>query len=145
MSLFRAIYTSRPFGFDEAALNGILMASRRANERDGVTGALICRRDIYIQWLEGPEAQVRGTLERIKRDDRHVELKLHVGDRVSHRMFAEWAMLDDPAATWIWTQDEVSKGAVERATPEQLIAFFVPLRGRAARPIPADGRAGGEG
>ena len=42
MDLFRAIYTSRPFGFDEAILSGILMDARRANARDGITGALIC-------------------------------------------------------------------------------------------------------
>ena len=46
MSVFRAIYTSRPFGFDTAILHGILSDARRANLRDGITGALICRGDI---------------------------------------------------------------------------------------------------
>ena len=41
MSLFRALYTSRPFGFDTGILNGILLDARRANARDGITGALI--------------------------------------------------------------------------------------------------------
>ena len=59
MDVFRAIYTSRPFGFDQAMLSGILIDARHANIRDGITGALICRADIYLQWLEGPEAQVR--------------------------------------------------------------------------------------
>jgi hypothetical protein len=53
MTLFRAVYSSRPFGFDSAILNGILVDARRSNERDGITGALICRGDIYLQWLEG--------------------------------------------------------------------------------------------
>lgn len=128
MSLFRAVYTSRPFGFDDAILNGILMEARRANDRDGLTGALICRGDIYIQWLEGPEAQVRNLLARIKRDDRHLEMTLHVEEPVSERMFGKWAMLHDPAASWIWSQEEVADGAVEHATPEEVIAFFMPLR-----------------
>ncbi len=88
---------------------------------------MICRGDIYIQWLEGPEEHVRNALARIKRDNRHLEVKLHVAEPVSERMFGKWAMLHDPAATWIWSQDEVANGAVERATPEEVIGFFTRL------------------
>jgi hypothetical protein len=129
MGLFRAIYTSRPFGFEEGILNQILMTARRCNVRDDVTGALICRADIYLQWLEGPEEKVKNTLERISRDDRHDEMKVQVAASVSERMFGKWAMLHDPAVSWIWTPREVANGAVARATPEKLFAFFVPLRG----------------
>ena len=55
MDLYRVIYTSRPFGFDAGMLNGILVDARRMNTRDGITGALICRADIYVQLLEGSE------------------------------------------------------------------------------------------
>ena len=132
MSFYRVIYTSRPFGFDVGTLNGILMDARRLNERDGITGALICRGDIYIQLLEGPEAQVRNTVERIGRDDRHVEMTLHVTQGVPERMFGNWAMLHDPAATWIWSHEEVDAGAAERASPGEVEAFFVQLRDRQA-------------
>ncbi len=128
MSLFRAIYTSRPFGFDTAILNGILLDARRANARDGVTGALICRADIYLQLLEGPQEEVKNTLERIKRDDRHLEVRVHVAENVSERMFGEWAMLHDPAASWIWPREDVSAGAVERATAQEIMGFFKQLR-----------------
>ena len=128
MSLFRAIYTSRPFGFDTAILSSILLDARRSNVRDGITGALICRGDIDLQWLEGPEEQVRKALERIQRDDRHLEVTLHVSESVSERIFGEWAMLDDPAASWIWSRAEVADGAVERTTPEEVTAFFLLLR-----------------
>ncbi len=128
MNLFRAIYTSQPFGFDEGILGGILIDARRANLRDGVTGALICRADVYLQWLEGPEDMVRATLARIKRDDRHLEVTLHVAEPVTERVFGDWAMLHDPAATWIWTQKEVADGAVERATPAEITGFFLRLR-----------------
>jgi hypothetical protein len=128
MSLFRAIYSSRPFGFDQAILNGILVDARRANERDGITGALICRGDIYLQWLEGPEDSVRDALARIRRDDRHTEVTLHVAEPVAERVFGDWAMLHDPAATWIWSQEDVTAGAVERSTPEEVTGFFMRLR-----------------
>jgi Sensors of blue-light using FAD len=128
MTVFRAVYTSRPFGFDSAILSGILMDARRLNTRDGVTGALICRADIYLQLLEGAEKQVRDTLERIRRDDRHLEVTLRVAEAAPERMFASWAMLHDPATSWIWSQQEVAAGAVERATPEDILAIFTKLR-----------------
>jgi len=136
MTLFRAVYSSRPFGFDSAILSGILVDARRANERDGITGALICRGDIYLQWLEGPEDMVRGALARIRRDDRHVEVTLHVAEPVAERAFGEWAMLHDPAATWIWSQEEVAGGAAERSTPEEVTGFFMRLldQGNGAAP-----------
>ena len=133
MQLFRTIYTSRPFGFDDGILSSILMDARRANVRDGVTGALICRADLYLQWLEGPEPAVRQALERIARDDRHLEVKVHVFEAADERLFGDWAMLHDPAATWIWSRADVDSGAVERATPQEVTAFFTRL---AATPQP---------
>lgn len=129
--LFRAIYSSRPFGFDAAVLNGILLDARRLNQRDGITGALICRADIYLQWLEGPEDKVRAALHRIAQDDRHVDIRVHVSEPAKDRMFPDWAMLHDPAASWIWTQDQVTADAPETATPDEVTAFFLHLRDKA--------------
>ncbi|HQS69647.1 MAG: blue light sensor protein [Novosphingobium sp. 28-62-57] len=131
MDVFRAIYTSQPFGFDDSILRGILSIARQYNARDGITGALICRADIYLQWLEGPEDKVRATVARIAADDRHLEMKLHVSEPAQARMFGEWDMLHDPAATWIWTPEAIAGGALDRATPEEVVAFFVRLRGGA--------------
>ena len=136
MGLFRAIYSSRPFGFDTGMLNGILIDARRANLRNDITGALICRADIYLQWLEGPEAEVRNTLARIARDDRHVEVTTHVMEPTAERMFAHWAMLHDPAATWIWSRDEVAANAAEHATAQEVTAFFTQLRTTSDAPDP---------
>ena len=134
MDLFRAIYTSRPFGFDDSILSGILMDARRANTRDGITGALICRADIYLQWLEGPEAQVRAAIDRIERDDRHLEVKVHVAEPVSERVFGDWAMRHDPAASWVWSQREIADGAVDRAGAEEITGFFLRLRDGSGAP-----------
>ena len=62
----------------------------------------------------------------------HLEVKVHVAEPVAERAFGEWAMLHDPAATWIWTQTEVADGAVDRATPEEVTGFFLRLSGVAA-------------
>ena len=128
MSVFHIIYTSHPFGFDESTLGGILVNARQANARSGITGALICRRDIYLQWLEGPQQQVKNTMERIARDRRHTEVKVHVAALIPQRIFGEWSMLHDPARSWIWTHEEVAGGAAEHSTPEIVVDFFIKTR-----------------
>jgi hypothetical protein len=128
MGLHRIIYTSRPFGYDAGVLNAILADARRANERDDITGALICRDDIYLQWLEGPRDAVLASMERIKHDDRHVELKIHASQDVTQRVFGAWAMLHDPATSWIWPHRAVAAGAVDRATLDEIKTFFLKLR-----------------
>ena len=128
MGLFRAVYSSRPFGYDAGMLNGILTDARRANLRDGITGALICRADIYLQWLEGPEDKVRAAIARIQCDDRHVEVNILIQDTIDDRVFAHWDMLHDPAASLIWSQEAVADGAAERASPDEVIGFFLKLK-----------------
>jgi hypothetical protein len=127
MGLMQLIYASRPFGFDEAMLNGILADARRNNPRHDITGALICRADIYLQLLEGPEEALTGLFDRIRRDDRHVEVVELRRAEVTDRLFPAWAMRDDPARSWMWTQEEVTNGAVARATPQEALAIFTRL------------------
>jgi len=124
MPMIQLIYASRPFGFDEAALAGILMDARRCNERDGITGALICRGDLYLQLLEGPQDTVEAAYRRIEKDHRHLEIKLLSRRTVTERLFPEWAMRDDPARSWMWNQQEVTAGAIERATEADAVAIF---------------------
>jgi len=43
-------------------------------------------------------------------------------------------MLHDPVASRIWSQEEISHGGVERATAEEIFAFFMRLLVPKARP-----------
>ncbi len=122
--LIQLIYSSKPFGFDEAALNGILMFARRNNPREAITGALICRHDLYLQLLEGPQAAVEARYQKIARDDRHLEVVKRVSRPVTERMFPNWAMRDDPARSWMWTPAEINQGALDRAAPDDFISIF---------------------
>lgn len=122
--LTQLIYVSRPFGFDTPTLNGILIGARRRNRQDDITGALICRRDVYLQLLEGPTTAIEALYRRIGRDDRHVEIQLLLTTSIEHRLFPKWDMLDDPARSWLWSPEEVQAGDVERASSEALIAVF---------------------
>lgn len=126
MSLLQLIYASRPFGFDGVMLTAILFDARRCNTRDDITGALLCRDDLFLQLLEGPSAAVEAAYERIRRDDRHIEvrelLRRQIGEDA--RMFGAWAMKDDPATSLIWSRDEVAAGAPERAGEAEVLAVF---------------------
>jgi hypothetical protein len=130
MDLFQVVYSSQPFGYDTGILNGVLSDARRCNIRDGVTGALICRRDVYFQLLEGPELVVKATLERIRRDDRHVGVMLHLSAPTSERLFGDWAMLHDPAQSLMWTREQVSDGALEQASHAEARGVFEDLSAR---------------
>lgn len=124
------IYRSRPFGFDNAMLAGILSGARRNNPRDDITGALICRQDLYLQLIEGPPASIDALYTRILADDRHSDVRLLLTDDVAERVFPAWAMLDDEAPTLFWSPAEVAAGALEAAGPAALLEAFARLRGR---------------
>ncbi|MDZ4066240.1 MAG: BLUF domain-containing protein [Tabrizicola sp.] len=127
--MIQLTYASRPFGFDTAMLAGILLDARRCNTRDGITGLLICRADLYLQLLEGPEAAVDAAYRRIAADDRHMDLSLLTRRSVTHRLFPRWAMRDDPARSWLWTKAEVDDGALTRASEDDVLAVFERIAG----------------
>ena len=132
MKLIRLIYASTPFGFDAGHLDDILTTSRTNNARDEVTGALVCRADLYLQWLEGPEAFVEALFARITADDRHQDIKLFAREAATDRLFPKWAMRDDPAKSWMWSFADVAGGAVERANASDITDIFTRIATEAA-------------
>lgn len=124
--LLQLTYASRPFGFEASILSSILIEARRCNARDGITGALICRDDLYLQLLEGPEKAVERTYARICSDDRHVEVRGLTRRMIADdaRMFAAWAMRDDPASSWVWSRADVDAGVPERASEGEVLGMF---------------------
>ena len=121
------VYRSQPFGFDGAMLAGILAGARRNNRRDDITGALICRYDLYLQLIEGPEPAIDALYAKIVDDDRHTDIKLLLTDTISQRLFPQWEMLDDEAPSLLWSPAEVAGGAIEAATAADLIKIFARL------------------
>lgn len=105
-------------------LSGILQDARRCNLRDDITGALVCRHDIYLQLLEGPSEPVTEAYKRICRDDRHAGITKLVDRQVTSRMFGNWAMLHDPVRSLIWTKDEIAEGILDQTSPAEIIEMF---------------------
>lgn len=126
MRLMQLIYVSRPFGFEGSTLDDILLSARRHNAANGVTGALICRNDVFLQLLEGPREKVTETFSRILRDDRHIEVSLLWCGDAPFRSFAEWSMRDDPVQSWMWSREEV-RDVVRAASAEQARQIFARL------------------
>ena len=106
-------------------LNGLLIDSRENNQKHSITGSLLCRADIYLQLLEGPEESILTTFDRIKRDDRHLEVEVLLQEQnIKERFFPSWAMKDDPVESWMWSQREVADGAVQNTSKEQILGIF---------------------
>lgn len=123
----RLIYRSRPFGFDAAMLAGILSVARRKNPQWGITGALICRHDVYLQLIEGPLDSIEALYSRILKDDRHLDVRLLLQEEMNKRLFPAWAMLDDEAPSLFWSAEDVTNGELEAASPDLLLAPFIRL------------------
>jgi hypothetical protein len=122
--LMQLIYTSRPFGFDAGMLDDILMSARRHNRDNAITGALICRADLFMQILEGPRDAVTETFARIIRDDRHLDVTLICCDDTDARLFPDWYMRDDPPRSWMWTKADVAAGAARMASAKDVRWIF---------------------
>ena len=124
MVLSRLIYCSQPFGYDQPMLNGILADARTYNPKNHITGALICREDIFLQLLEGPEDKILLTYDRILNDDRHLDIELLVQESCDDRLFPTWSMKDDPAKTWFWTKNEIDSGILTSVSKNDLLGVF---------------------
>ena len=127
MKLMQLVYCSQPFGYNLEILSAILIASRANNRKRDITGALICRSDIFLQLLEGPEQQVKSTYAAIQNDDRHIDIHHLLDQNVDKRLFPAWAMKDDPVKTWMWSREEVSNGIVKSLSKAEIEEVFVKL------------------
>ena len=119
------IYASTPFGFSRSDLDHILIKSRYNNDKNDITGALFCRDDLYLQYLEGPEKEIDLTFSKITEDDRHTEIQLLKSGISTRRLFANWAMKDDPVQSWMWTKEEIDNGVLENVTETEAMDIFV--------------------
>ena len=85
------ISTATP-GTTPAMVGEILSASRRNNAAANVTGLLLYDGHRFLQALEGPEAAVQTTFDRIHKDPRHFALVQLARESITERSFPNWAM-----------------------------------------------------
>lgn len=91
--MYRLIYKSEskvPASW--RSVGGILAASTRNNDKNGLTGVLLIGKRHFLQILEGDAATVSETFIRIVHDPRHRNVRLIAFDPVQERLFSEWEL-----------------------------------------------------
>jgi hypothetical protein len=90
--MLQLIYISTAQSAAGSDLDKILLASRRNNGRDDITGMLLFNGKRFLQALEGPEALVLATYDRITLDQRHRAPVILSSKPIADRQFGAWAM-----------------------------------------------------
>jgi hypothetical protein len=99
-------------------LASILFQSRRNNAERRLTGLLWTDGSRFLQVLEGDNAEVQKTFDRIQADDRHRAVVILHDRAVPARTFGAWSMAligdsDDRIATALVNADPVIRGTFE--------------------------------
>ena len=118
------IYTSHPIGFDEKNINNILEISKINNKKHNLTGCLVYRQDLYLQYLEGPDENLEITYKRILNDKRHSKIFKLSENFTTRRLFANWAMRGNPLMTSMWTNSDVKKGIIQEMSSDDAYKLF---------------------
>ena len=139
MSDYRIVYYSenkiRGTSSDlSSEINRILISSRRNNELVGVTGALMFSAGFFGQVLEGSQAAIETTFERIQQDPRHGDVILLEFSPILSRTFEKWSMAfvgrpEDRIIGWDSNFD------VKALTSETLLARLHELVANTDRPL----------
>jgi hypothetical protein len=86
-------YRSRPVSQPSITdLEHLLRAAQQRNRVEGVTGILIYDQGCFFQWLEGPKPGLMRVWDSIRRDPRHVDLKILRHESLPKRLFNHWDM-----------------------------------------------------
>lgn len=97
----------------EDEIRAILKTSRENNSKNSLTGMLISKDKYFLQYIEGPEAQVVALFDKIKSDERHQAIKVVNQGTISDRVFFNWDMgfadekIKQPLH-WKWQLDQIS-------------------------------------
>ena len=118
------IYVSTPLGFNKKNINSILEISNLNNKKNNITGCLIYRSDLYLQYLEGPSKELENTYNGILKDNRHSDIKKLSENNTKRRLFANWAMRGDPLITSMWNNKDVMEGTVKKLKSVEAFKIF---------------------
>ena len=90
LSIVYVSVATKPMSEDNIV--AILVQSRANNTRLGLTGALLCHRQRFIQILEGEEKQVLTKYRTISLDPRHRNVHVLSRELIEQRQFPQWTM-----------------------------------------------------
>jgi hypothetical protein len=91
--LYHLAYQSTATGLPtEQDLEELLVQSRAANLRHGITGLLLYCEGHFMQVLEGREEDVHFTYAKIERDVRHHDVTKLTDGPIAQRSFYQWSI-----------------------------------------------------
>lgn len=70
----------------------ILEVSRDRNKKNGITGVLLYSEGTFIQFLEGPQKELKEIYSAIVNDMRHKNIIKLVEEPIEQRSFPDWTM-----------------------------------------------------
>jgi hypothetical protein len=73
-------------------LRRIHQQSARNNPKRGISGVLLCTKNHYIQFIEGPEKTALDLFDTIQKDKAHYNVKLRRSSTLDERQFPDWSM-----------------------------------------------------
>jgi hypothetical protein len=113
------------FGFYKILIfKNILETSNINNKKNKVTGCLIYRQDLYLQFLEGPQKELEFTYNKILSDKRHTDIHKLSENSTKRRLFTNWAMRGDPLMTSMWTNKDIKDGKVKKLNSNEALKLF---------------------
>jgi hypothetical protein len=91
--VYHIIYASRAnFRLSQRDLLELLKVCRGNNEVFGLTGMLLYRDGTYMQFLEGRSGDIDALLSRLRKDNRHRDIRTLREGTLPHRLFPDWSM-----------------------------------------------------
>jgi hypothetical protein len=91
--MYSLIYLSSAIEkFTKEGLDELLTISRERNIEHNITGLLILKDYMIVQYIEGEEKEVKQLFENIKKDSRHFNVNLLHEEIITKRLFHNWSM-----------------------------------------------------
>ena len=84
--------SSAKLGLTDSEIINIVEDARINNEKSEITGLLLFNRGNFMQLVEGDEQAIEALYEKIRKDNRHTEVKLLLKESITHRNFSTWTM-----------------------------------------------------
>lgn len=76
----------------EPSVARILATSRKNNASRGIVGGLYYGNGYFFQYLEGDADEVKKLFERIRKDERHRDVRIVLEAPIEDQSFAQWSM-----------------------------------------------------
>lgn len=73
-------------------LEDLLKVSRQNNKERGITGLLILKDYVIVQYIEGQKQDIKELFEKIKNDKRHFDVTVLKEEEIETRLFEDWSM-----------------------------------------------------